>query len=414
MKNGILLFFFLSIFGLSLLQGQGINFKNIDKAELNFGASLNMNYSMLGARHDNYAGRGLGGFGMFISRPISRYHTSRFLNMWDMMLEPAFNIVSTREQQTDVRYTGYYLDGNFNFYFIPDRSSNDLQLFMGLRPSYLMYNTSEVFEFGDYKIVADYPKNYSRKGDLDLSGVLGLSVALGEVVTVEIKYCHSFSDRNTDNVINGRASTLEFGLRLSALSVRDKVAYTENSTRKQIQRLAKGTLLVMLPTPNNNEIRALEARGLQREVPELVAQNTLTNRMVMNTFRSEFSFCRVLYFMDTSAYKVVNHQFAGVFVDENFNPLPDVEIDTNNFFVASFCNDASTYTLKYDYGLYVYNGQMEQLGRPFNVPSNFMSIFSEGDPLTYIRKRRQLFESNSYTRVVRKFNNRMQRYRLID
>ncbi len=388
-------------------------FANLDKDDMNFGLSLNLNYSLLGNQFGNYVGRGLGSFGPFISRPVTRFYLNRFLSMWDMSAEPAITLLSTREMQSDIRYTNYYFDANFGFYFIPDRSSNDLQLFFAFRPSYLLFCSNEVFELGNYKIVSELDKNKNRSGDIDLCTVLGVNVALSDVLNVEMKYVYSFTDKNTDSYVSGRPSSFEIGVKLSALSIRDKFSGPEISLRKYIKKLSKGTLLVMLPTPNENEIDALISKGLESEIDTMLYQNKTTNEMVIQEFKKEFDFCNVLFFMDSSVYKVMNKHYDNVFVNERFESLNEFSIDTNNLFVASFCADISAYTTRYDYGLYVYNTKMEQLGKPFNVFGNYLGVFTQGDPLNYIRKRKILFDNSAYKKVIKKLNNRLMKYKYL-
>ena len=109
----------------------------------------------------------------------------------------------------------------------------------------------------------------------------------------------------------------------------------------------------------------------------------------------------------------MNKHYDNVFVNERFESLNEFSIDTNNLFVASFCADISAYTTRYDYGLYVYNTKMEQLGKPFNVFGNYLGVFTQGDPLNYIRKRKILFDNSAYKKVIKKLNNRLMKYKYL-
>ena len=381
-------------------------------AQLNYGLSLSSNYSMLGTRYGNYVGRGLGGFGLYLTKQLSVYHTNRVLNMFDYYIEGGTSIVGDREQNLDTRYTQYYLDLNAGLYFVPDRNSNDLRFLFGLRPSYQLYHNAEELDNGSYVIKDGLPGDRSRNGDLDFGAVVGVNAMLGDVVNVELRYCHSFTDRSSVSYTQGRPSTLEFGLKISATSLRDKVYSLDLQQKNQLERYTQGTLLVMLTTPNLYEFNMFRGPDRLLQMDEVRHDYILTNKMVIHAFRSEYTFSKVLFFYDTSAYRVAAKDFEGVFVDDNLNPISVARPDSGVYFIASFCEDVSSVSKKIDYGLFVYDARFNQMPKPYNVGSNGLGLFPQGDPANYLRKRKTLFFQEDYDRIVNKFNGRLIRYKI--
>ena len=115
--------------------------------------------------------------------------------------------------------------------------------------------------------------------------------------------------------------------------------------------------------------------------------------------------------MDTSAYKVISKNFNNVFVNSELIVDPYIKPDSSNFFVASFCDDISAYTAKHQYGLFVYDDQINQLPKPFNVPANLIGANLEGDPINFFRKRRYNYSIMPFEKIIVKLNNRLLHYK---
>lgn len=381
--------------------------------EPNYGIILNLNYPTIGNSIDNYVGRGLGSFGMFYERPISPYHASRFLNSFDFTLEPAITLLGFRDQMADKRYDGTYLDFTGYFDFIPDRMSNDLKIMLGARPSVMLNTNSEILEFGNYRVLSYDPVNLNYNGRFDFSGVLGISVSLGDVASVELKYAHSFTNQNTKGAFYGRPNMLEFGIRLSAIKIRDKLIANERNLIADLNKKSEGTLLIMLELPNEKLIKVLVQENKVDDAHFVRMLQTQTNKNIINQFHKYFNFCKVAFFMDSSAQRVSRGDFKGVFVDENLNPLSDVVFDSSNYMIGSFCEDVSDYTKKSDYGLYIYDHNFIQLGKPYNSNANHLSVYIGGDPLNYFRRIKTTgYFAEDFGKIIKRLSDRLTRLRI--
>lgn len=382
----------------------------MDPDNFNFGVEIGGNFNLIGSQFGNYVGKSQPRISIFFTKPVSKYYINSFISLWDFAVEPvALNLISCRENTIDNQYGGYYYDPSFALHLIPDRSSSDLRIILGVRPSYLLYSYSEILENGEYRLSqSGVATNKNKAGDIDISGMLGLSLKFSKIGYFDIKYTHSFTNQNNINYVQGRPSLIEFGIRLSAVQIGKALFDIDAETQKQVVKLSKGTLLVMLPTPNQNEVNALQSAGRTNEIRELFYQQELTNKMVIEKFTRDFKFSKVLFFFDSSAIKITNKNFTNVFVDDNMNTISTSEtFDTTNFFIASFCEDVSEFANRFTYGLHVYDVKMQALPSPFNGLKNDMGLYPGGDIITYMRKKKALFSIGEYERVIRKFNDRL-------
>ena len=382
----------------------------MDPDNFNFGVEIVGNFNLIGSQFGNYVGKSQPRISIFFTKPVSKYYINSFISLWDFAVEPiALNLISCRENTIDNQYGGYYYDPSFALHLIPDRSSSDLRIILGVRPSYLLYSYSEILENGEYRLSqSGVATNKNKAGDIDISGMLGLSLKFSKIGYFDIKYTHSFTNQNNINYVQGRPSLIEFGIRLSAVQIGKALFDIDAETQKQVVKLSKGTLLVMLPTPNQNEVNALQSAGRTNEIRELFYQQELTNKMVIEKFTRDFKFSKVLFFSDSSANKITNKNFTNVFVDDNMNTISTPEtFDTTNFFIASFCEDVSEFANRFTYGLHVYDVKMQALPSPFNGLKNDMGLYPGGDIITYMRKKKALFSIGEYERVIRKFNDRL-------
>lgn len=380
---------------------------------VNYGISAGLNYSLMGLKIEDLTGRGLYSIGAFISRPVSRYHNNKFLNMLDVLFEPSVNFISFREVQSDARYTNNYLDANFSVYFIPERMNNDIKFFLGLRPSVLLNNQSEIIDFGVYRPKINDPLNFNRNGDVDFCLNSGICFSLGDVVQAEFKYIHAFTNNNKPNYIKGRPSVFEFGLRISATDIKNKISGLEESTSKKIKRLKQGYLLVMLTTFDNKEKKAMQAYSTEQDMQTSMVALANANKNIIQAFKQAYQFSKVLFFMDSSAYKISNGIFKDVFVNEHYEIINHYDFDTTNYFIASFSEDVSAFTQKVDYGLHIFDKNFVALPKPFLSAENYFGVNFGGDPLNYFRKVKFYYMPADYLKIVKRFNNRMLKISLL-
>jgi hypothetical protein len=187
-------------------------------AQNNFGLYANLNFPFVDRIPDMVSNNNYS-YGAFFQAPFSIYHTNNFLNRLDYTTEMGFNFVGFRDKQTDFRYNNYYIESGFHLNFIPDRMTDALRLFIGLRPSFLVYQDNESFQLGTYQTVEKENRNHYKKGDLDLGICTGLSLSLGQVVRFETKYTWGSTAQLSPNYIKGKPSLLEFGFKLNAVNL---------------------------------------------------------------------------------------------------------------------------------------------------------------------------------------------------
>jgi hypothetical protein len=385
------------------------------KAESDYGIGLNVNFPMIGLQTSDYSGRGVGGAHIFTTAPMSNLLISKAENkFWQNLnyhLSAGFAMMGIRDRQSDNRYTNTYIDGTASLYLKPFHESSDFKIFAGLRPNYLVSTNTEKLRDGEYVIDNIDSANQNKSGDIGFSGTIGISVALSSIVNLELKYNHSFDNISTSPAsIKGRQSIIEVTLSISATGIRDKVNYKDISTFEYLKKLHKGNLMVMLPTVNKAEIDGLINAGKSDQITNLLDELHQANVLVMKAFKNEFDFCPVVFYDDTNAYKVSNKVFGDFFYDADGNSIAIANVNTANFFVASFCEDVSSISHKMDYGLYVYDDKITHLGKPFNTQQNQFNIFAGGDPLNYLRKRLNVLSYEDYSRKVKKLNGRLLRF----
>jgi hypothetical protein len=397
--KGLLSFFaicaFLILGSLNMASAQIIqqNPKKID-----FGIKGSLNFSRLKPRYDKYLGQTKGSLGAFINYHIDRYTAISF--------EPTYTSCSFKEKQADNRYSFGYLDFNLNTYFNAFRS-DDISLYFGLRPALLLSPKSEVLVDGDY-IKSDVPGFKSKEGQWDFGINLGMAVRLTKVVTFEAGYCWSATNKTTNDRVQGRPSLVELTLKINAVDLKNVLDNQEIGTKEKIQSYRKGALLVMLPTLTEKELARFASYGDKE-----FARNEIKirNLKVIREFRKHYTFTPVYFFMDSDVDKVLANSTTGIFVNDNLENDTSIQLaNPSNFFVASFCNDLSSYTQRISYGLFIYDNKMVQLEKPFNVPSQMFGLYTSGDPVNYFKTKRQSYINMPFDRMIKKFSARMTRF----
>lgn len=391
----------------------------MDPENFNFGVVIDGNLNLIGSQFGNRVGNFTPRMGLFFSKPVNKYFVNSFISMLDYSIEPvAVNILSSRDKSSDNQYVGYYFDPSLALHFIPDRGSADFRILLGVKPSYLMYNYSEVLENGVYQTVqSGLESNKNKAGNFDFAGMLGISFKFSKIGNFDIKYVHSFTDKSNVNYVQGRPSSLEFGIRLSAVQIGKALFDADAEAQKQVIKLCNGTLLVMFPTPNIHEINALKNMNKWDEIKQIYYTHELNNRMVRENMTKDYKFSKVLYFSDSSIQKVLSKNFENVFLNENYEPIPTPSnFDSTNFLIASFCFDISEYSSrsKLAYGLHVYNSKMELMSKPFNAMKNDMGLVPGNNVIAELTGKKLLFTPLEYETVIRKFNDRLVKYKLLE
>ena len=101
----------------------------------------------------------------------------------------------------------------------------------------------------------------------------------------------------------------------------------------------------------------------------------IRNTKVIKEFSRNFSFAPVYFFMDTNIYKVIAGNLNGIFINGNLESDPAIVVNTDNYFIASFCEDISEYTKRKHFGLFVYDKQMIQMDNRLTIPISWPVLY---------------------------------------
>jgi hypothetical protein len=383
--------------------------------EPNYGMVINGNFSTINSSFGKYVGSSYTSYGVFFQNPFTPYHSNSFLNRLDYTSEIAMSTVGFRDKNSDKKFKSKYIDLSFYVNYVPDRMSDDLRLFIGVRPSYLTYTSTSLMEFGTYRELGSDTQNINIRGDIDLCAMAGLTINMGDVASFEMKYVHSFTNASTAQYYKGKPSTIEVGIRLSAVRIRNKLIGNDQNQVKELNNRAQGTLLVMLEEPDEKLIAQLIQEEKLTDANYVRKLQEQTNLNIIKEFRANFDFCKVEFFMNSNANKVNRGDFKGVFVDDQLLAKTDVSFDTTNYMIGSFIEDVSAYSRTPDYALYFYDAHFVQLGAPYNTGINSMGIFVGGDPMNYFRRvKTSGYYPEDFRKIIKKVNSKLQLGRISD
>jgi hypothetical protein len=236
----------------------------------------------------------------------------------------------------------------------------------------------------------------------------GISLSLGQVARFETKYTWGSTAQLSPGFLKGKPSLLEFGLKLSAVNLSKLIQNKDESFDNQLKKLNSSKLLVMLETPNEKLIAKLRADNNTTQIDNIIAYQQATNLAVKNAFIKFFNFSDIAFFYDSNAYLVSTGNSSKAIANCEFNTNATTQNDTA-FYIAAFCNDFSPISQKIDYGLYFYDAKFLLLNKPFNLPTNHLGVFPNGDPLAYFKRLSVLRNVADFNRIVFKANARLMR-----
>lgn len=364
--------------------------------KIDFGVKSSLNFCTIGTNYEKYNGNGGFSLGMFGSY---KYNSKN-----NITIEPLYTTTSFCERQIDAYYQYSLLDFNINhsFGFWED---NVIQFYTGIRPSMLLQFDSKKIISGNY-IPFESPINTNKTTQLDLGINAGIAIKLSPVVSFELGYTYSISDQNNNSTIKGRPSTLEATIKLSAVDIKKYFDNRELVAKAKIKALKNGSLFVMLPTLSEKELSRLNETSKAKAQADLL----LMNKNTILAFTNHFNFSKTYFFMDSSINKILTGSFNNVFVNADLQIDTTIQIASENFFIASFCNDLYAFNQQINFGLFVYDDKFNQLGKPYTAPSQMFGIFNDEDPLNYFRTRKIYTSKLSFAKMVKKLNNRLLRY----
>lgn len=367
-------------------------------SKFEYGVRGGLNYSTIGSRIEKYTGSGHYSLGIFFS-----YAPKKHLYF---AAEPVFTRSGFKERQTDSRYTYSHFDLNMNLYYSPWKNDNDVTFILGLRPSNLLNFNAETLNNGTY-VKTTNPANKNQNNQLDFGLNFGVNVKLSAVASFELGYHWSLTNQTDNSQLNGRNSLIESTLKINAVDVKKLLDANQTTAKAQIQNYQQGVLLVMLQSLSEKELAKFNNADREYAINEL----RLRNLKVMSDFKKHYTFTPVYFFIDSNANRVMLGDFTNLFLNDKLIPDTTLKLSSNKpYFVAGFSQDLYAYNDRICYGLFIYDNQLNQLGKPFTVPSQMFSLYADGDPVNYFRVKRINFTNMPFDRMIKKFNSRMIRY----
>lgn len=101
--------------------------------------------------------------------------------------------------------------------------------------------------------------------------------------------------------------------------------------RVNLKRLHEGTLLVRLKT-EEKKIAALESKGKTELAERTRSLRREQNLRIVDAFQKHYTFSKVVFFFNTDSRKVLEHQWEGIFLDNNLERDPSIRFDTTQGF----------------------------------------------------------------------------------
>lgn len=142
-----------------------------------------------------------------------------------------------------------------------------------------------------------------------------------------------------------------------------------------IRQLKDGVLLVRL-TSGDSRIRALQQAGRSRQAEAVRQQVADQNRIILQAFRQEFTFCPVWFFYGESITRLQQGEQSGFFLNDSLQPDNKLHLNDRFFLIAALGRAVHYESADrrqepppqpglFGESLVVYDRQMRQLRPPF-------------------------------------------------
>ena len=189
---------------------------------------------------------------------------------------------------------------------------------------------------------------------------------------------------------------------------------------RQILDLKKGCLLVMLHH-NQNKIDALKSIGREADAALSRDQQIAKNKALIKSFREQFNFCPVYFFMNSQANDLVEKGIdAIIFVDDSLRQDPSIKPCMEKFLLAEFANMQMD-TGKYFDGYSLSNADTGEMLRPkYYSTSTYMyqALIIESPQLVQLKRPFPYFvriiendqKVYNHEKVIMKLNSRLIRF----
>lgn len=385
MKRSALPFLLLSVYAIfNCLRAQPDPFWQKHRVHITAG----VNYPLINKLTDTYEPNASVGMGFGLERMLG--------NKTGLQLSVGYNGLSYNRNAVDSnenfiqKTKENYADLNLNFLFYPAGKNGAFVLFAGVAPSLLI---------GKSVNRSQQPpppqRDPSRYGRVDLSVTAGGQVNLTDHWYIKATYYHSFTDELSTHYNTGRFSMVQVGIGVR-IQPRSEEADTQrvniqDDPQKQFD-LNGMHLLVRLPS-NSKKIASYLKSGYTRLATELANKTAEENNDLIEAYRTNFDFCPVYFFYDTSSKDIVARHLAGnIFRTANELAVASA-VDTTNFLIAEFGSPYSeAFQSSTGYGLIVYDKYFNQMQEPFPyyVP-NFYGVLSREEVIKRLNLRIKKF-----------------------
>lgn len=122
----------------------------------------------------------------------------------------------------------------------------------------------------------------------------------------------------------------------SASSQSQQILSRSKQAEQYIQNLKQGILLVRLST-RMQAIQSYNQMGQKDLAEKLAAEQADINRLIAQSFKNSFNFCRVYFFYSNYSEFILSNAFEKVvFMNYDLNPDTTVTLESGKFFVAEF------------------------------------------------------------------------------
>jgi len=89
-------------------------------------------------------------------------------------------------------------------------------------------------------------------------------------------------------------------------------AHVSLSTSTKKGRYQQPSAILFMLHLSTNKIEGLRRRGMERDIPMVMAADKETNESIMKDFAAHFTYCPVYFFYDDNYDKAMNNQFAAI------------------------------------------------------------------------------------------------------
>lgn len=319
----------------------------------------------------------------------------------------------------------------------------DLNLFSQYKWDDLYFNAGFSLDLPINRRVKSVNNNVSGNDRPERDAIVKIAPQLNLLVGMEIQIVDNWSlggnfilPLQSANLRNFQLS-VNYRINTNSNQPQSERRIRKNITRKQINNLKDGALLVRLKT-SEPKIAALKKMGFPEEAEDVRKQQKIENQSLIQAMKAYYDFSEVRFFFSYRSKDVRKRSFEGIFVNDSLQEDSSIVLhNSKHVFTAEFAKleeDTAMYFSHYEwvstgnfamvrvpvyYGpggntflaLVVKDQHFRQLHRPFPYYSRASFIAKKQHPghgFFYLPI--QLFSPSSYKECVGNLNNKLHRF----